>query len=375
MRSGLKDIFLYIILFIFVLTGLFHPFIANEKPLLIRQNGKIIWPVTDRSFRSGATYQIVLNPMIRYSYHTIDMKNTGAVSPLADQDLDPGQQRHFLGTDLYGRDVLAGLIYGCSKALIIGFGSMLIAFILGVLMSLFPVFYGDSDFRIRIKSLLLLIAGIIISVYLLAYSDYFIGTLSFTDCLALILLLFAVTALCYKLPLLNRYIPLPLDSTVNVFISIFQSLPSAFLILVLISLFSKSSVINIIVVIGLLKWPAIARYIRAEVLRVKLERFVEASKVLGLKDHVIVFRHIFPYTLTPVLVALSYGFAGTILLESTLSFLGIGTPAEHVSWGTLLGEARQNFSAWWLAFFPGLAIFTVIFIFNALGGKYSGRGK
>jgi peptide/nickel transport system permease protein len=58
-----------------------------------------------------------------------------------------------------------------------------------------------------------------------------------------------------------------------------------------------------------------------------------------------------------------------------LSFLGIGTPAEHVSWGTLLGEARQNFSAWWLAFFPGLAIFTVIFIFNALGGKYSERGK
>ena len=374
MNSRIKNIILYGALILFVFTGLFHSYIANEKPLISRQNGELFFPVFNNKFKSEEEYLPILNPIIRYSYNTIDMKNTGAVSPFADQDLSPGQQRHFFGTDIYGRDVLAGLIYGCSIALKIGFGSMLLALIVGMIMSLFPAFYGDSDFRIRIKSLIILLVGFVIMIYISVYFHFFKNALSFADVLAIILGLIAIIYMFYKFPYLDNKVALPLDSSVNIFIGIFQSMPSAFLIIVLISLFVKSSLLNIIIVIGFLKWPVIARYIRAEVLRVRQERFIEASKVLGLKDSVIVFRHILPYTLTPVIIALSYGFAGTVLLESTLSFLGIGTPADHVSWGTLLGEARQNFSAWWLAVFPGMAIFIVNLIFNTLGGKYKSKG-
>jgi peptide/nickel transport system permease protein len=101
--------------------------------------------------------------------------------------------------------------------------------------------------------------------------------------------------------------------------------------------------------------------------KIKEETFIEASKALGLTDRIIIWRHALPHALTSVIVALSFGFAGTILLESTLSFLGIGIPADHVSWGSLLSDARHNYSAWWLAVFPGLAIFIMILIFRSIG--------
>ena len=373
MKARIANRILYGFMLVFILTGSFHKFIANEKPLICRQGEKLIFPVMDKSYFPRDDCKVLLNAPVRYSHYSIDMNNTGAVSPFGKQQLSPGQQRHYLGTDIHGRDVLAGIIFGASIALKVGLGSMVLALILGLIIGLFPSFYGDNSFRMRISSLLSAIILVAISVYILVFHELFLLSFSFETALAAAVFILIIASVSRNMPVLSRRIVVPLDSPASIFTGIFQSLPSAFLVLVLISLFAKASVFNIIIVIALLKWPVIARYIRAEVMKVKQERFVEASKLIGLNDRIIIFRHILPYTLTPVMVALAYGFAGTVLLESTLSFLGIGIPADHVSWGVLLGEARQNFSAWWLAVFPGLAIFLVILMFNTLGGKYKSR--
>jgi peptide/nickel transport system permease protein len=373
MRAKFANRMMYGFMILFVLTGLFHNFIANEKPLICRQGGKLVFPVLNRTYTASDDCIVLLNAPVRYSHNSIDMKNSGAVSPFGKQQLSPGQQRHLLGTDIHGRDVLAGIVFGTSIALKVGLGSMALALILGIFIGLLPAYYGDRGYRMRISSVILTVIVSAMAIYTITFREIFLLLFSPEKALAALVFLLAIASVIRNFPVLNRKIVIPLDSPASIFTGIFQSLPSAFLVLVLISLFAKASVYNIIIVIALLRWPVIARYIRAEVMKIKQERFVEASKLIGLNDRIIIFRHILPYTLTPVMVALAYGFAGTVLLESTLSFLGIGIPADHVSWGVLLGEARQNFSAWWLAVFPGLAIFAVIMMFNTLGGKYKNR--
>ncbi|MEZ4908386.1 MAG: ABC transporter permease [Saprospiraceae bacterium] len=371
MNKHKRNIAKYIFLGTFVFIGIFADFIANDKAIIARQNGHIIFPIFSKNNINSENQHPIISPIIKYSFNTIDLKNAGYVSPFGKQELDKEQQRHFLGTDLYGRDVLAGLIHGTQVALIVGFGSMFLAFIIGMLMSLFPSYYSDKGLKIRWTEFVILIISLLFIIYISVYNKYLNTKISDV---ALFFNIFAIILfLIKKLKWEGRYISLPMDTLSTTTINIIQALPSGFLVIVLISLFRISSMMNIILVIGLLVWPTIARYIRAEVLKVKEERFIESSKILGLSDWHIVSRHILPYTLSPVLVALSYGFAGTILMESTLSFLSIGTPAEHVSWGTLLSDARQNMSAWWLAVFPGLAIFLSILLFNSLASEIKER--
>ena len=244
-------------------------------------------------------------------------------------------------------------------------------------MSLYPSYYGDTGYRTKISSLALILLSVFIFIYFIFYRESIFSVLKQNDfsvilvVLGLIIFLVIFWVLLLKIPLLRKPVSLPLDSFFTTIIKLFQSLPGTFVVLVMISLFKKPSMYNIIIVIAFLKWPIIARYIRAEMLKIKQERFIEASKALGLSDNIIIWRHALPHVLTAVIVALSFGFAGTILLESTLSFLGIGLPVDHVSWGSILSEARADFSAWWLAIFPGFAIFLTILLFNYIGNNIS----
>lgn len=372
----MKNRILYISLFIFIFVGLFADFLANDKPIMYKDNKGYHISVFTDNFNKKSDIKIILNPLIRYSNHSIDMDNAGYISPFADQNLKNGKQRHYLGTDQLGRDVLAGMIYGAALALKVGLASMLLAFILGLLMSLYPSYYGDDGLKLNISSSISILFFLLSLIYILIYFDEFTSTVFSTTKHRLI---FIITTILFflilhfglgKIKLFKRRIAIPLDSTFTLLTKLFQSLPGSFLILILISLFATPSVYNIILVIAILKWPVISRYVRAEMLKIKEEKFIESSKAIGLKNRIIIWRHALPHTLTPVIVALSFGFAGTILLESTLSFLGIGIPADHVSWGSLLSEARHNYSAWWLAVFPGLAIFVTILIFNTIGNMF-----
>lgn len=151
------------------------------------------------------------------------------------------------------------------------------------------------------------------------------------------------------------------------FIDIMLSFPTFFLILAVIA-FIGPSIWNIMIVIGVTSWMGVARLVRAEFLSLKEREYVLAAKALGAGDMRIIFGHIMLNSLAPVLVSAVLGVAGAVLVESALSFLGIGVQPPTPSWGNILTLGKDNIEiAWWLSVFPGLAILITVLGYNLLG--------
>ncbi len=158
-----------------------------------------------------------------------------------------------------------------------------------------------------------------------------------------------------------------IDHLISRAIEIMLCFPTFFLILAVLA-FLGPSLTNIMVVIGLTSWPGIARLVRGEFLRLRSQEFVLAARATGAGPFRIIFRHILPNSLAPVLVSATFGIASAILVESGLSFLGFGVQPPTPSWGESLSQSRDFMDiAWWLALFPGLAIFLTITTYNLVG--------
>jgi len=142
--------------------------------------------------------------------------------------------------------------------------------------------------------------------------------------------------------------------------------PVFFLILTVVA-FLDPSVFNIMIVIGITGWTGVARLIRGEFLRLRGQDFVIAGRALGFSDTRIIFRHVLPNALGPVLVAATFGVASAILIESSLSFLGFGVKVPTPTWGSVLSSARESWVYWWLTMFPGFAIFLTVTMYNLVG--------
>lgn len=157
------------------------------------------------------------------------------------------------------------------------------------------------------------------------------------------------------------------DDIIMRFTDLILCIPTFFLLLMIVALFGQS-LINIMIVIGLLGWTGTCRLIRAEFLKIRQEEYVEAAKALGARDRTIIFKHILPNALSPVIVNASLGVAGAILTESGLSFLGLGD-TSIVTWGGMLTRANEDLvqGRLWIPTFPGLAIFAVVVAFNMIG--------
>ncbi|MDY6934329.1 MAG: ABC transporter permease [Spirochaetota bacterium] len=157
------------------------------------------------------------------------------------------------------------------------------------------------------------------------------------------------------------------DIVISRFIEIVLCFPTFFLILTMLALVGPS-LFNIMIVIGLTGWTGIARIVRGEFLKLREMDYVQASKALGIPNRLIILRHILPNSLAPVLVSATFGIASTILIESSLSFLGFGVQPPTPSWGDILSQSRDFMDfAWWLTLIPGLAIFITITAYNLIG--------
>lgn len=157
------------------------------------------------------------------------------------------------------------------------------------------------------------------------------------------------------------------DRLIMRFIDIMLSIPTFFLILAVIA-FIGPSILNIMAIIGLTSWMSVSRLVRAEFLSLKEREFVLAARAIGAGDIRIIFRHIMINSMAPVLVSAVLGVAGAVLVESALSFLGIGVQPPTPSWGNILTLGKDNIEiAWWLSVFPGLAILITVLGYNILG--------
>src|SRR5665213_214850 len=220
-----------------------------------------------------------------------------------DARLQPPGREHWVGTDTNGADVFSGLLHASRVALSIGFIATSISVVIGIL-----------------------VGGIM---------GYFVGM---TDLLGMR------------------------------FIEIFEAIPQLFLLISITAFMEHRDIYVMMAVIGATSWTGYARFLRAEFLTIRKLDYVQAAIAAGLPRRVILFRHMLANGLTPILVSTTFGVAGAILYESTLSFLGLGL-VDEASWGSMLQQARASGSGfiWWIAFFPGLAIFLTVFSYNLIG--------
>lgn len=348
-------------LLLFLFISVFHSFIANDKYIIGSDTDGI------RVFLPVSSSNKGIKPPIPYSDNTLDIKNRN-VGPFDSQNVSSIYYRHWLGTDKIGRDVLAGILYGSAIALKIGLMTTLLSLIIGIFFGFLSGYLGDHSIRIGLIPFLILALMIFIFGFYIYYgSSVWRWFLLFAP---IAFMAFYFTKVDYYI---NKGIAIPLDIIIIKIIEVMRSIPGVFLLLVLLALFSTPSIWNVVIVISLTRWPVVTRHLRADILKIKNEDFVTSAKVSGLSHFKIFKDYILPLTISTVIIISAFGFASAILLESSLSFLGIGIPIDQVSWGSILRDARQNFSSWWLAVFPGLMIFLVILLFNSIADSVSNR--
>ncbi len=384
---------------IFIITvGLLADFLANDKPLYCSYKGNTYFPVLkeyavdmrlskwpeelNNVVWKDLKYDAVIFAPIPYAPEKTDDKNNDYKSPMGSQEIVSTRWRHWLGTDQLGRDLLSGLIHGTRIAMLVGVVSMSIASVIGILLGSLAGYYGDEKLKISLARLILNIIGVPLALfyafntrgYILedaladSFGSFCISFLiSFFLFLILMLIPNIITIGLKKIAFLDKKVTIPVDILISRMIEVIMSIPTLLLILSICAIVSKPSIMLIMVIIGLTGWTGIAKLIRGELLKVRSLEFIEAAQSLGYSEARILFKHAIPNSLTPVLISIAFGVAGAILAESSLSFLGIGTQADVITWGKLLSSAREYAPAWWLAIFPGFAIFVTVTIFNFVG--------
>lgn len=361
-KSKFTIVWLVVIIFLF-LIAVFAPFLANDKPFVIRIEGQWHFPLfrnltaseysiflaagvafaqfllvlrnrkrIDPSIRTGVFWRqitvsaslIIIGTILFYifvprrldatDYKTMvaSGKATGAVfapvpygygrTELKVREQPPNRQ-HWLGTDDVGSDVLCRLIHGSRISLSVGFVAVGISSIIGIVIG--------------------------------AVLGYFGGKVDF---------------LGMRL------------------VEIMMAVPVFFLIITIVAFFPRS-LFNIMLIIGLTTWTQNARFVRAEFFKLRKQDFVQAAVSLGLPLRSILFRHMLPNAIAPVLVNATFGIAGAIFIEAALSFLGFGVAPPTPSWGQILslGVSTTGRFLWWLTLFPGLAIFFTVLAYNLVG--------
>jgi peptide/nickel transport system permease protein len=216
--------------------------------------------------------------------------------------LAPPSGQHPLGTDQLGRDVFSRMLYGARVSLAVGFVSVGIATVIGLMLGAAAGYHGGF-----------------------------------------------------------------VDAAIMRMVDLMLVFPRFFLLLAVLA-FLKPSIWTIMAVIGLTGWMGVARLVRAEFLALKEREFVIWSQSIGASAFRIIWRHILPNAMGPVLVAMTLGIPAAILTESGLSFLGLGVQPPHATWGNILNEGKDAIElAWWLSVYPGMAILLTVLSYNLLG--------
>jgi peptide/nickel transport system permease protein len=273
------------------------------------------------------TLVVSLGPLLYQGYLLDQLTKEGMPVPDSHPDLrvlidhldflslmTPPNSIHLFGTDDLGRDLLARIIYGGRVSLAVGFVAMAIAISLGTVIGALAGFFGGTTDQI-----------------LMRITDLFLSLPS----IPLILL----TVYLFRDPVIKA-----------------MGSPEAGIFII------------VVTVIGGLAWMQTARIVRASFLSLKEKEFVEAATALGVSKPAIMFRHILPNAIGPIIVAATLEVGNAIITESTLSFLGVGFPPDTPTWGRLVTDGSQYLQAApWLALFPGALIFLTVLSINFLG--------
>jgi len=311
-RRGYWSLILFSIL---VVISLLAEVVSNDKPLVARYNGELVFPiVTDYSekkfggdFETPADY---LDPFIedqfkkdgnwaiyppnRYHFNTL---NYFAEAP----NPAPPSSQNWLGTDDRGRDVAARLLYGFRVSVLFGFA--------------------------------LTITGVLLGLVTGAIQGYFAGRT---------------------------------DLFFQRFMEIWGSMPELYLLIIFASIF-QPSIGLLLVLLSLFGWMGLSDYVRADFLRNRNLEYVQAARALGLSNSQIIWRHVLPNSLTPVVTFLPFRMSAAILALTSLDFLGLGVPPDTASLGELLAQGKNNLDAWWIAVSTFVVLTVMLLLLTNIG--------
>jgi len=296
--------------------------------------------------------------------------------PLSDPNLKtlrpeetPKLGLYLFGTDDLGRDVFARMLQGAWVSLTVGFVAVGIAVLIGIFLGGIAGYFGQNHIRLYHILIALLLFT---SAVLLFVGNKYLGVIFLIPGIASIIYTLLLKKISVKkaqstrLQILHKE-TISIDTLIMRIVDIMLCFPSFFLILTVVALL-PASIYNIMIVIGLTSWMGTTRFVRAEFLSLREQDFVTAVKALGISNLRIIFRHMVPNAIAPVLVSATIGIATAILTEAGLSFLGFGVPPPHATWGNILSDGKRFiFDAPWLTFVPGFAILIVVLSFNLFG--------
>jgi len=411
-KTAYASFFIIITLFV---VALFSPFLANHQPLYVNYQGVSYFPAFSTLTNSSKIDTIHLDngnfevinfndidwrtkdketvfwALVPYSPNFTDKYNRDYTSPFDDQRYKNSagkivpitfRLKHFMGTDKLGRDVASGIIHGSKVSLLVGIFSMLLAALIGIPLGAYAGYYGNQEIKVTRMQYWMTAFGLFMGFFFAFVSRSQIisssfqegvlsGTFQFTLSIGIIITAFFTFRYIGKKMAIGKFLKkevnVPLDAFVSRTIEILNSLPSLILIITIAAIINERSLVVLVLIIGLTSWTGIARFMRAEMLKIKELEYIQTAKVLGFSDRRIIFKHAMPNGLAPVFTSLAFGIASAILIESGLSFLGIGVPDDIVTWGNLLSLGREEFEASWLVIFPGLAIFVTVTAYNLIG--------
>jgi peptide/nickel transport system permease protein len=276
---------------------------------------------------------------------------------------------YLFGTDDLGRDVFSRMMQGAWVSLTVGFVAVGISVLIGIILGGLSGYYGQNAVtadQVIAAVLVTVGSGLLIAKAVPAGVLLLIGGILcfiFSQWLKKRVQKRAKTGW-------SRFFwmrAIGVDTLIMRFVDIMLCFPSFFLILTVVALLPPS-IYNIMIVIGLTSWMGTTRFVRAEFLSLRELDFVTAARALGVSNGRIIFRHMVPNAIGPVLVSATIGIATAILTESALSFLGLGVPPPHATWGNILSDGKNYiFDAPWLTFIPGIAILIVVLSFNLFG--------
>ena len=276
---------------------------------------------------------------------------------------------YLFGTDDLGRDAFSRMLQGAWVSLTVGFVAVGISVLVGILLGGIAGYFGQNHICL----------DHILMVFFLCLGGAFlvIGVIPFGIALVALSLAYIFYYAAARKKPGTRGLPiwlsvlhkktLSIDTLIMRIVDIMLCFPSFFLILTVVALL-PASIYNIMIVIGLTSWMGTTRFVRAEFLSLREQDFVTAARALGVNNFRIIFRHMMPNAIGPVLVSATIGIATAILTEAGLSFLGFGVPPPHATWGNILSDGKRFiFDAPWLTFIPGFAILIVVLSFNLFG--------
>jgi microcin C transport system permease protein len=314
-RNNRRGYWSLIVFCVLVAISLLAELVSNDKPLIARYNGEIVFPIFHTysekkfggDFETQADYldpfirnqfskdgNWALYPLNRYHYNTL---NYFAKAP----NPAPPSSENWLGTDDRGRDVLARLLYGFRVSVLFG--------------------------------LALTITGVLLGLITGAIQGYFAGRI---------------------------------DLFFQRFMEIWGSMPELYLLIIFASIF-QPSVGLLLLLLSLFGWMGLSDYVRADFLRNRNLEYVQAARALGLSSGQIIWRHVLPNSLTPVVTFLPFRMSGAILALTSLDFLGLGVPPDTASLGELLAQGKNNLDAWWIALSTFVVLTVMLLLLTNIG--------